>query len=254
MSALRLLLLVTLATSAGGTASHVSDTASGGECSTSTDATTLEDEVDASLAQKHVEMCEQRLAMVQRAGRLPRRVAFPALTDRNVQNVFPVEKAWREELVAAGYVQTRSVLSATFVVSKQQFFDLLPFGAVCNETQLFNHIRGQHVWVDKLNLTRTLRAAGLAHLQPTTYVFGDGDEAATELRALDAALSAREALPWTQRPSGSRVAFIHKRRAVENSKGITLLTCVAPTCGAQPLCDTSATSDGCVRAAGCYLC
>ena len=196
-------------------------TAAGGtqvECETS-----LEEQMDTLLLQQHDAYCASRLSLVRRAGRLPLRVAFPQLQDKNVQTTFPVEKAWREELVAAGYVQSPSVLSSTFILSKQQRHALLPFGGVCGETQLFNHIPGQRAWVDKINVTRALRAAGLASLQPLTLLFGDQSTSElAELRDLDGELAR-----WAEIPGGESadaVGWIHKRRGVENGHGITLLS------------------------------
>ena len=182
----------------------------------------LEEKMDALLLEQHDAYCASRLSLVRHAGRLPLRVAFPQLQDKNVQTTFPVEKAWREELVAAGYVQSPSVLSSTFILSKQQRHALLPFGGVCGETQLFNHIPGQRAWVDKINVTRALRAAGRASLQPLTLLFGDQSTSEfAELRDLDGEL-ARRAESSTE--SADAVGWIHKRRGVENGQGITLLS------------------------------
>jgi len=187
------------------------------QCGTSS----LEGQLDQLLATQHREYCASRLRLVRQAEKLPQRVAYPVLQDKLITKNFPVERSWREHFSNAGYQQTSSVLSATYIIAKSARVNLLPYGGVCGDTQMFNHIQGQEVWTDKVNATLLLRAKGQAHTQPTTMVF---DKASTELEQLDAELKAWEAMSEAVRPPANAVAFIHKRRGRENSKGITLLT------------------------------
>lgn len=116
---------------------------------------------------------------------------------------------------------------ATFIISKQTRFDLLGFGQICGLTQLFNHIPGQIEWTDKLNIVRNLwkaHAAGILggpfhSVMLPTYTLEKSNSVGEYRKMLQDATAANS---QDSEHDDHAVGWIHKKKGVENSRGITL--------------------------------
>jgi hypothetical protein len=174
-------------------------------------------------------------------------VAFPILQEAYRKTVFAAEKSWRESFTRAGFGTTLSHLDATFLISKQTRADIIGFGRPCALTQLFNHIPGQAVMSDKVSVVRRLReslaeeeyqvaaAEGqnrltFEQLMPITFVFdganflnSEGGQGSIEAN-IHEWLAFRAAVIALGHGEAEEVQWIHKKRGVENNKGITLLS------------------------------
>ena len=199
----------------------------------------VESELVARLsARSHADVCAERLATIRERKKWPRLASVQVLDGDLSSKRYVVEVSWKAVLQQAGYAKTASALTATFLLSKQQRLDKLGFGAVCAESQMFNHIPGQAHMCDKAKVLHTLRAAMerpvprgaspfvLEDFMMPTIVFRSGVPASDYDASLFAALE-RQLLSLDSAvapPQQKEVSWVRKQPNVENSKGVTPFT------------------------------
>lgn len=181
------------------------------------------------------DFCAERLAALRESKQIPRLAMYQVLDNDLQSKKYVTEVAWRAVLKEAGWSRTASALTATVLLSKQPRIDKVGFGAVCPESQLFNHIPGQQEMTDKAKVLATLRRAATRALRggERSFILDDFMQPTIVFRAgVPSTLHDSNAYAKFEREllasektltamQQQQVAWVRKQPNVENSKGVT---------------------------------